>query len=48
MLTKLVYMKVEQDNRINSLSYEVMAYTHKNEEKVLVKSLNKENSWICI
>lgn len=40
---KLGYMKVEQDYQVGSLPYEIMAYTHENEEKILVKSLDVEN-----
>ena len=40
---KLGYMKVEQDYQVGSLPYEIMAYTHENEEKILVKSLDEEN-----
>jgi len=40
---KLGYMKVNQTYQVGSLPYEIMAYTHDNEEKVLVKSLDPEN-----
>ena len=40
---KLGYMKVNQNYQVGSLPYEIMAYTHENEEKILVKSLDPEN-----
>ena len=40
---KLGYMNVEQDYQVGSLPYEIMAYTHENKEKILVKSLDSEN-----
>lgn len=40
---KLGYMKVDQSYQVGSLPYEIMAYTHENEEKILVKSLDPED-----
>ena len=40
---KLGYMKVNQNYQVGSLPYEIMAYTHENEEKVLVRSLDPED-----
>lgn len=40
---KLGYMRVDQKYHVGSLPYEIMAYTHENEEKVLIKSLDSEN-----
>lgn len=39
---KLGYMKINQGYKVNALPYEVMAYTHENKEKILVRSLQKE------
>lgn len=36
------YMKINQGSRVNALPYAVMAYTHENKEKILIKSLQKE------
>ncbi len=43
MNCKLGYMKVNEHYRVGSLPYEIMAYTHENKEKVLIKSLDAEN-----
>lgn len=43
MNCKLGYMKVNEQYRVGSLPYEIMAYTHENKEKVLIKSLDPEN-----
>ena len=40
---KLGYMKMSQNYQVGSLPYEIMAYTHENKEKVLIKSLDPEN-----
>lgn len=40
---KLGYMKVNEQYRVGSLPYEIMAYTHENQEKILIKSLDREN-----
>lgn len=40
---RLGYMKVKQSGRIGSLPYEIMAFTHENKEKVLLKSQTPEN-----
>ena len=40
---KLGYMKMNQNYQVGSLPYEIMAYTHENKEKVLIKSLDAEN-----
>lgn len=39
----LGYMKVNEDYRVGSLPYEIMAFTHENEEKILVRSLDVED-----
>lgn len=41
---KLGYMKINQGYRVNALPYEVMAYTHENKEKILIQSLQKEQT----
>lgn len=43
MNCKLGYMKVNEHYRVGSLPYEIMAYTHENQEKILIKSLDAEN-----
>lgn len=43
MNCKLGYMKVNEHYRVGSLPYEIMAYTHENKEKILIKSLDAEN-----
>lgn len=43
MNCKLGYMKVNDHYRVGSLPYEIMAYTHENKEKILIKSLDAEN-----
>ncbi len=45
---KLGYMKVNEKYRVGSLPYEIMAFTHENQEKVLIKSLDPEDhiGWI--
>ena len=43
MNCKLGYMKVNENYRVGSLPYEIMAYTHENKEKILIKSLDAEN-----
>ncbi len=43
MNCKLGYMKVNEHYRVASLPYEIMAYTHENEEKILIKSMDAEN-----
>ena len=40
---KLGYMQVNQSYQVASLPYEIMAFTHENEEKILVQSLDEEN-----
>lgn len=40
---KLGYMEMNQDYQVGSLPYEIMAYTHENKEKVLIKSLDPED-----
>lgn len=37
------YMKVNQNYQVGTLPYEIMAYTHENKEKVLIKSLDRED-----
>lgn len=41
---KLGYMKVNHASRVNALPYAVMAYTHENKEKILIQSLQKEQT----
>lgn len=43
MNCKLGYMKVNEKYRVGSLPYEIMAYTHENKEKVLIRSLDPED-----
>lgn len=43
MNCKLGYMKVNEKYRVGSLPYEIMAYTHENKEKILIKSLDSED-----
>ena len=43
MNCKLGYMKVNEHYRVGSLPYEIMAYTHENKEKILIKSLDAED-----
>lgn len=40
---KLGYMKVNRNYQVGSLPYEIMAYTHENKEKVLIKKLDPED-----
>lgn len=40
---KLGYMEVKHSYLVGSLPYEIMAYTHENKEKVLIKSLDPED-----
>ncbi len=40
---KLGYMQVNQSYQVGSLPYEIMAFTHENEEKILVSGLESEN-----
>lgn len=40
---KLGYMKVNQGYKVGTLPYEIMAFTHENKEKILIKSLDKED-----
>lgn len=40
---KLGYMNVNQDYRVGSLPYEIMAYTHENQKKILVRSLDTDD-----
>lgn len=37
------YMKVNQCYQVGTLPYEIMALTHENEEKILIKSLDRED-----
>lgn len=37
------YMKVNQSYQVGTLPYEIMALTHENKEKILIKSLDPEN-----
>lgn len=43
MNCKLGYMKVNETYRVGSLPYEIMAFTHENKEKILIKSLDSED-----
>lgn len=43
MSCKLGYMKVNQGYQVGTLPYEIMALTHENKEKILIKSLDKED-----
>ena len=45
---KLGYMKVNRRYEVSALPYEIMAYTHENQEHILIRSLDKENhiGWI--
>lgn len=43
MNCKLGYMKVNQEYQVGTLPYEIMALTHENKEKILIKSLDKED-----
>lgn len=45
---KLGYMRVEQNYQVGALPYEIMAYTHENKEKVLIKSQDREGHIGCI
>lgn len=41
--SKLGYMKVAQNYQVNALPYEIMAHTHEGKEKILVRSMDREN-----
>lgn len=43
MNCKLGYMKVNEKYRVGSLPYEIMAFTHENKEKILIKSLDAQD-----
>ena len=45
---KLGYMKVDRRFEVGALPYEIMAYTHENQEQVLIRSLDKEEHIGCI
>ena len=45
---KLGYMNVSREYQVESLPYEICAYTHENQEKVLIKSLDPEDHIGCI
>ncbi len=40
---KLGYMNVSQDYQVGSLPYEISAFTHENQEKILIHSLDPED-----
>lgn len=40
---RLGYMKVNEKYRVGSLPYEIMAFTHENKEKILIKSLDAQD-----
>lgn len=42
------YMKVNQDYQVRTLPYGIMAYTHENQEKILIRSLDEEDQIGCI
>lgn len=48
MNCKRGYMKVNQDYKVRTLPYEIMAYTHENQEKILIHSLDREEQIGCI
>lgn len=41
--SKLGYMKVAQNYQVSALPYEIMAHTHEGKEKILVRSMDREN-----
>lgn len=41
--SKLGYMKVAPNYQVNALPYEIMAHTHEGKEKILVRSMDREN-----
>ena len=43
MNCKLGYVRVNEKYRVGSLPYEIMAYTHEDQEKILIKSLDSED-----
>lgn len=45
---KLGYMKVNENYQVGSLPYEIMAFTHENKEKILIRSLDREDHIGCI
>lgn len=45
---KLGYMNVSREYQVGSLPYEICAYTHENQEKILIKSLDPEDHIGCI
>lgn len=40
---KLGYMEINQNYQVGTLPYEIMAYTHENKEKILIRSLARED-----
>lgn len=40
---KLGYMKVDRSYEVGALPYEIMAYTHENQEHILIRSLDRED-----
>jgi len=42
------YMKVNQDYQVRTLPYEIVAHTHENQEKILIRSLDPEDHIGCI
>lgn len=48
MNCKRGYMKVNQNYQVRTLPYEIMAYTHENQEKILIRSLDQEEHIGCI
>lgn len=45
---KLGYMNVSREYQVGSLPYEICAYTHENQEKILIQSLDPEDHIGCI
>ena len=48
MNCKRGYMKVNQDYQVRTLPYEIVAHTHENQEKILIRSLDREEHIGCI
>lgn len=48
MNCKRGYMKVNQDYQVRTLPYEIVAHTHENQEKILIRSLDPEEHIGCI
>lgn len=48
MNCKRGFMKVNQDYQVRTLPYEIVAHTHENQEKILIRSLDPEEHIGCI